>query len=186
MVDPSAGIGRSRRGYWLSMAALVVALPAALAAQSWEDVRAWRAQHGREPVPAAVGQAIDYAGARWTVTRLTRLAGGQGHAVVLAEFEAATADPQAAGSSPCQVLLADGDGRTWQPVLFADPVVRKTYPEAEERSLCGGPAFAAAAPGKRALMAASFTVPASARDLTLSIAMLTALPAYLSVSEPRQ
>jgi hypothetical protein len=35
-------------------------------------------------------------------------------------------------------------------------------------------------------MAASFTVPASARDLTLSIAMLTALPAYLSVSEPRQ
>jgi hypothetical protein len=33
-------------------------------------------------------------------------------------------------------------------------------------------------------MAASFSIPASARDLTLSIALLSALPAYLSVSEP--
>lgn len=184
MVDPSAGMIPSR-GYWLSLAALIVVLPAALAAQGWQDVLAWRDEHRRDAVPATVGQGTDYAGARWTVTRLTRLAGGEGRAVVLAEFEALAADPKALGSAPCQVRLADGEGRRWQPVLFADPVVRKTHPEIAERSLCGGPAFAAAAAGKPALMAASFTIPASAKDLTLSIAMLTALPRYLKITEPR-
>ena len=39
--------------------------------------------------------------------------------------------------------------------------------------------------GEPVRMAASFSIPASARDLKLSVALLSALPAYLSVSEPQ-
>jgi hypothetical protein len=175
----------SRRGYWLSLAALVVALPAALAAQSWGDVMDWRAQNLRVAIPGATGQPVDYAGARWTVTRFTRLAGAEGRAVVLAEFEAMAADLKALGDVPCMVGLADGAGRKWQSTLFADPIVRKMYPETDEMGLCGGPTFAATEPGKPARMTASFVIPADARDLELSIALFSALPDYLSVSEPR-
>lgn len=185
MDNPSREVRPSRRSYWLSMAALTVALPAALAAQTWGDIKDWRMQHEREPVQAAAGQPVDYAGARWTVTRFTRLAGGEGRVVILAEFEAVAADPGALGAVPCEVQLVDGAGRQWQPTLFADPVVRKMYPESADRSLCGGPAFAAAGNGKPAKMAASFVIPASARNLELSIVLFSALPAYLSISEPQ-
>lgn len=174
-----------RRAYWLSMAALVVVLPAALAVHVWGDAANWRAAHERAPIEAATGKPVDYAGARWTVTRFARLAGGAGRAVVLAEFEAVAANPQALAAVPCEVGLSDDAGRKWQPVLFADPVVSKMYPETAEMGLCGGPTFATAVPGKPARMMASFVVPAAAQDLKLSIALSSAAPAYLSVSEPR-
>jgi hypothetical protein len=175
----------SRRGYWLSMAALVVALPAALAARTWGDVKDWRAEHVRKPVPGAVGEPIDYAGASWTITRFIRLEGSQSRAVVLAEFEAVIPDPLALSAIPCQVRLSDDEGREWQPTFISDRAIRRLYPEASERSLCGGPAFAAAEPGKPARMVASFSIPASAHDLTLSITLYSARPQYLSFSEPR-
>jgi hypothetical protein len=165
--------------------ALVVALPAALAAQTWGSIKDWRSQHVRQPVSATLGQPIDYAGASWTVTRLTRLAGSEGNAVVLAEFEALAADPKALGAVPCKVGLSDGSGREWQPTLFADPVITQQYPDVRDRSLCGGSAFAGTESGKPARMAASFSIPPAASGLTLSIALYSALPNYLSVSEPR-
>ncbi|RWN60435.1 hypothetical protein ACN2CC_18055 [Mesorhizobium muleiense] len=185
MDSSPAKVTSTRRGYWLSMMALVVALPAALAVQTWGSIKDWRSQHLRQPLSASLGQPVDYAGASWTVTRFTRLAGSAGSAVVLAEFEALAADPKALGSVPCEVRLSDGSSREWRPTLFADPVVRKQYPEAEQRSLCGGMAFATTEPGKPARMAASFSIPPAASSLTLSIALYSALPNYLSVSEPR-
>jgi hypothetical protein len=174
-----------RRGHWLSMAALAIALPATLAVHGWGAFVNWRMANGREPTTAEVGQKVDYAGAQWTVTRLTRLAGGEGRAVVLAEFEATIPDPKAFASDPCEIGLSDGEGRTWRPVFLGDPVVRAMYPEAMQRALCGGPSFAEARSGEPVRMAASFSIPASARDLTLSVALLSTLPAYLSVSEPQ-
>lgn len=174
-----------RRAYWLSMAALVVAVPAALIAQSWGDAQAWRSAHERHPIPATAGQAVDYGGARWTVTRFTRLATSDAkRAVLLAEFEAVAGNPKALSETPCQVILTDGADRKWRPVLFADPVVRKLYPETSERSLCGGPAFGRAEPGKPVRMVETFDIPADARDLKLSIALFSVLPDYLNVSEP--
>jgi hypothetical protein len=175
----------SRRSYWLSMAALVVALPAALAVQCWGSVMDWRADHERRPISAVVGQPIDYAAASWTVTRFAKLPGREGRAVVLAEFQAAAPDPHGLSAVPCNVWLSDGAGREWRPTLFPDPVIRTLYPEAARKSLCGGPAFAAAEPGKPAMMVASFIIPVSARDLALSIALYSELPNYLNVSEPR-
>ena len=175
----------SRRGYWLSMAALAVVLPATLAVSGWGSFVNWRAVNVREPTAAQVGQKVDYAGAQWTVTRLTRLAGGEGRAVVLAEFEATIPDPKAFANIPCEIGLSDGEGRTWRPVFLDDPAVKAMYPEATHRALCGGPSFAEAQGGEPVRMAASFAIPASARDLKLSVALLSALPAYLSVSEPQ-
>lgn len=174
----------ARRGYWLSMAALAIALPATVAVSGWGSYVNWRTTHVREPIIAQVGQKVDYAGAQWTVTRLTRLAGGEGRAVVLAEFEATIPDPEALASVPCEIGLSDGEGRTWRPVFLGDPVVRAMYPEALQKALCGGPSFAEAQGSTPVKMAATFAIPASATDLTLSVALLSALPAYLSVSEP--
>ena len=182
MDSSPADITPLRRGYWLSMAALVVALPAALAARTWGDVKDWRAEHMRTPIPGAVGEPIGYAGASWTVTRFIRLAGSQSRVIVLAEFEAVIPDPQALGTVPCQVRISDDEGREWQPTFISDRAIRRLYPEASERSLCGGPAFAAAEPGKPAKMAASFSIPA--HDLTLSITLYSARPQYLNFSEP--
>lgn len=174
-----------RRGYWASLAALAAALPAALAAHVWGDFQDWRALGGREPIPAQVGQPVDYAGARWTVTHIARLPADERRAVVLAEFQSEMPNPGALAGVPCEVTLSDGEGRKWQPAFLSDPVVRQRYPEAVDKPLCGGPTFAAAAPGKPAAMAATFSIPASAGQLTLSIALQPALPRYLSVSEPR-
>ena len=163
----------------------MIALPAALAARTWGDVKDWRAEHMRAPIPGAAGEPIDYAGASWTVTRFIRLAESQSRSVVLAEFEAILPDPQALSAIPCQVSLSDGEGREWQPTFISDRAIRQLYPDASERSLCGGPAFAGAEPGKPARMAASFSIPASARNLTLSITLYSARPQYLSFSEPQ-
>jgi len=184
MDSPAATMTPPRRAYWLSVAALVAVLPVTLAVHVWGDVANWRAAYERTPVEAAAGRPVDYAGARWTVTRFTRLAGDAGRAVVLAEFEAAAADLKALGAVPCEVKLSDDASRKWDPVLFADPIVQKMYPETMDMGLCGGPTFAAAEPGKPARMAASFVIPASAKDLRLSITLFSALPAHLSVSEP--
>lgn len=185
MESSPAKVMSTRRSYRLSMTALVVVLPAALVVQTWGSIKDWRSQFLRQPLSATLGQPVDYAGASWTVTRITRLAGSEGNAVVLAEFEALATDPKALGAVPCKVRLSDGSGREWQPTLFADPMVRKQYPEAQQRSLCGGVAFAAAEPGKPARMAASFSIPPAASSLTLSIGLYSALPNHLSVSEPR-
>ncbi|WP_287179966.1 hypothetical protein, partial [Mesorhizobium sp.] len=101
MDSSPAKVMSTRRGYRLSMTALVVALPAALVVQTWGSIKDWRSQFLRQPLSATLGQPIDYAGASWTVTRITRLAGSEGNAVVLAEFEALAADPKALGAVPC-------------------------------------------------------------------------------------
>ena len=54
----------ARRGYWLSVAALVVALPVAVAVQGWGAFSDWRSQNERVPVPGEAGQPVDYAGVR--------------------------------------------------------------------------------------------------------------------------
>lgn len=74
MDSSPAKVMSTRRGYRLSRTALVVALPAALVVQTWGSIKDWRSQFLRQPLSATLGQPIDYAGASWTVTRITRLA----------------------------------------------------------------------------------------------------------------
>jgi hypothetical protein len=167
------------------LAVLVVAVPAALTIKTWKDIRTWRSQHEWQAEPGEVGKPIHYAGAQWTVTRFTRMAGENGSAAVLAEFEATIADPRALASTPCQVRLSDEAGRIWHQTVFADPVIRKQYPETASLGLCGGPTFATTQKGQPAKMVATFSVPATAAKLHLSIALYSALPHYLSISEPK-
>ena len=181
----SATIMPSRKGYWLSLALLFVAVPGTLAVRTWKDVRTWRSQHERQAEQGEVGKPVDYAGARWTVTRFTRLAGKNGSVAVLAEFEAAAADPKALAATPCDVSLSDGAGRTWHQTIFSDPAIRKQYPETASLGLCGGPTFATTQKGAPAKMVATFSIPAAATGLSLSITLYSALPRYLSISEPK-
>jgi hypothetical protein len=114
------------------------------------------------------------------------MAGENGSAAVLAEFEATVADPGALASTPCQVRLSDETGRIWHQTVFSDPIIRKQCPETASLGLCGGPTFATTQKGRPAKMVATFSVPASATGLHLSIALYSALPRYLSIGEPKR
>src|SRR5262245_24790187 len=84
-----------RRRYWLSVGALAVVLPAALAVNSWSSLAEWRNRTVRTPVAVERGSTQRYAGAQWQLTVLTRLAEGSADAIVIvAEFEAAVDDPE--------------------------------------------------------------------------------------------
>ncbi|MDQ6434858.1 hypothetical protein RB623_12445 [Mesorhizobium sp. LHD-90] len=181
MDAPAVGPVSSRRGYWLCLAGLLVALPAALAVKSWGSVREWRAQNLRTAVEVTDGQPVRYAGAEWTFSGLRKLHGGE-RTIVLAEFEALPDDPAALGQVPCDVQLTDGLGRSWSPHFLTDPIVRKSAPRAAEKRLCGGPTFEETPKGTKAEMAATFVVPASAENLSLTLTMASARPQYLRFS----
>ena len=178
-----APAGAGRRGYWLSVAALVVALPAAIGVHSWGSIREWRARNHRTPVEAELGSQIRYAGAEWKLTRLERIAGeSPDRIIMLAEFEAVPDDPAALAEVPCGVALTDGLGRTWRSTFIPDRVVRRAYPQAADKPGCGGPTFGALAKGAKAEMAATFVVPASAQHIALTVTMNSARPQFLRFS----
>lgn len=184
-MDGSAGKVTGRgRAFWLSLAALVLVLPASLAVRAKDSAQAWRDEYSHTPIDAAIGQPVDYAGVEWTVTRLERLFSANGASIVLAVFEASGPNLKELAEAPCQVSLGDGEGRRWTPESLAHQAVRQNNPDVAERSLCGGPTFAETEDGKPALMAATFLVPEATRDLSLSIGLLPALPNYLRVSGP--
>jgi hypothetical protein len=122
--------------------------------------------------------ARSYAGAQWQLTGLTRLAEGSADAIlVVAEFEAAVDDPELLRKGPCEVVLRDDKGRRWQPAFIPPRAVRQSRPSAADKPRCG--ALSKAEKGRTITMAESFTVPASATGLELSVTVAAARPAYL-------
>jgi hypothetical protein len=169
-----------RRGYWLSLAALLVVLPATIAVHSWDSVAAWRSRYDRDPIAVASGATQSYAGAEWQLTSLSRLPGrSPDETVVLAQFEAAVGDAALPADSRCQVVLTDAEGRRWQPVFLGERIVRKMHPEAVDKPRCMTTQFQTLAKGSRAKMAETFIVPDAANGLALNVTMTGALPQYL-------
>lgn len=171
---------RERRHYWLSLAGLVVILPATVLVSSWDSLMQWRANHYRIQIPVE-GQAVQrYAGADWKLSELTRLPGGMPEeSVMLVEFEAVVDDPAILSKSPCEVALTDERGRIWKPVFLTEPIVRELHPEAAEKPRCSNFAFEGSSKGSRITMAETFTVPTAAENLALSVTVVGALPDYM-------
>lgn len=163
-----------RRG--ISLAALAVALPAALLVRTRETLPDWWRRVHVTPIEVARGTTQPYAGARWALTDTTRLPGDRpGTVVMVVEFEATVDDPaMVRQAAPCRIALTDPLGRRWAPVLFAGSAARKAKPEVLARPPCG--TFEKAARGQTVQMAASFFVPADAKDLSLAVTMMRALP----------
>lgn len=169
-----------RRRYWLSLAALVVLLPAAVLLSAWESFMLWRTNHYRVPIPVERQAIQRYAGADWKLSELTRLPGGSPEqSVMLVEFEAVVDDPAMLLASPCEVGLTDGEGRIWQNSFLTGSIVRELRPDAVEKSLCGPFAFEGASKGSRVEMAETFIVPAAVENFELSVTVSGALPAHL-------
>lgn len=173
----ATGTGEKRR-YWLSLAALVVVLPAAVLVNSWDSLSEWRRSHMRTPIVVERGAAERYAGAQWQLTGLTRLpAGPSGATVIVAEFEATVDDPALLQNSPCAVVLTDDKGRRWQPAFVPGRMVRQGRPAAADKPRCSG--LAKGEKGKTIAMAETFTVPEEAAGLALSLTIGAARPAHL-------
>ena len=160
--------GGERRRYWLSLAALVVVLPAALVVNSWDSLSEWRRGRLNAPIAVDRGSTQAYAGAQWQLTGLTRLPGATPDTtLVVAEFDAVVDDPTLLQAGPCAVALTDDKGRRWLP----------GRPAAADKPRCYG--LARAEKGKTIAMAETFTVPESAASLALSVSIGGAKPTYL-------
>lgn len=167
-----------RRRYWLSVAALAIVLPAAIAVNSWNSLEEWRSRHVRTPLAVERGAIQHYAGAQWQLSGLTRLSESPGNTIlIVAEFEAAVDDPELLQKGPCQVILVDDRGRRWQPTFLPPRVVRQARPAAADKPRCG--ALLKAEKGKTTTMAETFTIPDGATDLALSVTIAGARPEYL-------
>ena len=167
-----------RRRYWLSIAALVVVLPAAIVVNSWDSLSEWRRSQLSTPIAVKRGATHAYAGAQWRLTGLTRLPGATPDTtLIVAEFDAAVDDPALLQAGPCTVALTDDKGRRWLPAFLPARAVRQGRPAAADKPRCYG--LARAEKGKTIAMAETFTVPESAAGLALSVSIGGARPAYL-------
>ena len=167
-----------RRRYWLSLAALVVVLPAAIVVNSWDSLSEWRRSRSTTPIAVERGKAQAYAGAEWQLTGLTRLPGTTPETtLIVAEFDAAVDDPTLLQAGPCAIALTDDRGRRWLPVFLPGHEVRQGRPAAADKPRCYG--LARAEKGKTIAMAETFTVPASAAGLALAVTIGGARPAYV-------
>lgn len=167
-----------RRRYWLSLAALAVVLPAAIAVNSWDSLTEWRRSRPHKPIAVERGLAQAYAGAEWQLTGLTRLPGATPDTtLVVAEFDAVVDDPTLLQAGPCAIALTDDKGRRWLPVFLPGRTVRQGRPAAADKPRCY--ALARAEKGKTIAMAETFTVPENAAGLALSVGIGGAKPANL-------
>lgn len=166
-----------RRRYRLSLAALVIVLPAAILVHSRGDIVEWLRRTLREPVVVERNAAQNYAGAEWRLESLTRLAGDLPDTIiVLAEFDASITDPaRLREAGACTVALTDASGRRWEPLFLPEPAVREARPDAADKPRCG--IFDGAS--GTITMAESFLVPEGAEALALSVTMAGALPDHL-------
>jgi len=170
--------GNERRRYWLSLAALAIALPAAIAVNAGQSAWEWRLRNVGTPLAVVRGATQPYAGAHWQLTALTRLRDvAPGTSAVVAEFEAAVETPEPLHKGVCKVVLVDDRGRRWQPAFLASRVVRRGRPSADGKARCGS--LMRAEKGKTVAMAETFVVPESATGLALTVTIATAWPDYL-------
>lgn len=173
----AVGTGERRR-YWLSLAALVVVLPAAIVANSWDSLSEWHRSRLDAPIAVERGAAQAYAGAQWQLAGLTRLPGATpGTTLIVAEFDAIVDDPALLQAGPCTVALTDDRGRRWLPAFLLGREVRQGRPAAADKPRCY--ALARAEKGNTIAMAETFTVPQGAAGLALSVSIGGARPAYL-------
>lgn len=167
-----------RRRYWLSLAALAVVLPAAIAVNSWQSLTEWRRSQWQQPIAVARGTGQSYAGAEWRLTGLTRLPGETPDtALIVAEFDASVDDPVLLQAGRCTVAITDDKGRRWLPTFATGRALRRGRPAAADKPRCYG--LTQAEKGKTIAMAESFTVPEGAAGLALAIGIGGAMPAYL-------
>lgn len=171
---------RERRTWWLSLAALVVVLPLAVAFRSYGSAVAWRSAQELDPTVAAAGGTAFYAGAEWRLGGLYKLQEtGSSSAIILAEFEATVSDPAAFAAGACSVVLTDAARRRWQPLFLMPQAIRKARPEVADKPTCSSASLAPAAPGQRIVMAEAFMTPEEIADFDLVISLAQQRPAYL-------
>lgn len=169
-----------RRYFWGSLAALLVAVPAALALRGYDSALAWRANQELYPLIAEPGKPVRYGGAEWRLEGLYQLVGKDGKsAYILAEFEAKIDNPEAFAAGACQIALTDRGEKRWSPQFLPPYEVRKARPSLEERSTCGGATIKPIKVGETVKMAEIFRAPVDITKFDLAISSATLRPRYL-------
>ena len=158
------------------MAALLVAVPLATVANSWDSLRDWRTDTVRTPVVVGKRDTAAYAGAQWRLTGLTRLKDGTAGSQVVAEFEAAVDDPAMLQHGTCIVALTDDKGRRWLPTFLQSRALRKAMP-AVDKPRCAS--LYRAEKGQTAMLAETFNVPDDIEGVALTVTVTSALPETL-------
>jgi hypothetical protein len=171
---------RDRRMRWLSLAALLVLLPAAIWVRSYNGVSNWRAEQDLDPLIAEPGKTMLYGGAEWRLEGLYQLRqDDKKSAIILAEFEAKIKDPAAFAGGLCRVKLSDRGNRRWAPQFLTPYEVRKARPSIDERVTCGSATIKPLKADETVKMAETFRAPAELTKFDLMISAANYRPAYL-------
>jgi len=171
-----------RRARRRSLIALPLVLAAALAAHSLESAREWWSTGELFERNLTGNDTAIYAGAEWRLVGLRQVGEtrSDGSAVVLAEFEATVADPQAIVVPPCTIELADPAGRRWKPLSLTPEEMRGSGDAAADLPRCGSALLEAPKAGDRLRMAETFNVPATMVDeVGLTVSLPAGKPEYL-------
>jgi hypothetical protein len=165
-------MSRERRIRTLSLAALVVLLPAALWTDAHEDVSgAWQ-HHAFKPIDAARSSTTQFAGLQWRLISLDERENvktpDRREITVRVQVELDTPDALQA-LRRCQAYLEDSTGRRWSPL-----------PSINRQLSCSQLGWRAAADRTPAQLTERFAVPsARAADVGLIIVMPDERPRYL-------
>lgn len=171
---------RDRRMRWLSLAALLVLLPAAVAVRSYGGVTGWRAEQDLDPLTAEPGKTMSYGGADWRLEGLYQLRqDDKRSAIILAEFEARITDPAAFAAGMCRIKLSDRGDKRWRPLFLTPQEVRKVRPSIDERVTCGSATIQPLKAGETVKMAETFMAPAELTKFDLIVSAANFRPDYL-------
>lgn len=171
---------RAKRLRWLSLAAVIVLLPAALWARSYESAMEWRGEQELNPLISEPGKAIAYGPAEWRLEGLYGLRQKDSDSVIiLAEFEARITDPQAFTNGLCRIHLSDRGEKRWSPLFIVPRDIRKARPSIDERLTCASATLKSWKAGDTVKMAETFAAPAGLKDFELTLSTLNVRPAYL-------
>lgn len=169
-----------RKAYWLSLAALLVALPATIAFRSYDSALAWYQQQELDPILAETGKAVAYGGAEWRLEGIYQLRQKDDDAaIILAEFEARITDPASFAAGACQIRLSDRGDKRWTPLFLMPAEIRKARASVSDRSTCGGATIKPLKAGDMVKMAEAFSAPAELSKFDLTISQATMRPAFL-------
>lgn len=170
---------RERRGYWISLALLLVVVPLAIVVNSDGEFISWLERRMERPSAVARGESGQSGGGRWRLANLRRLPGTLPDTnLILAEVDLSIQDATTLQQGlPCSITLTDGTDRRWAPLFSPGTYLRESAPEAADLPQCS--VLTPGTDGTSVRVAELYLVPEDADGFTLSLSLANGPPLLL-------
>ncbi|MGH6858877.1 MAG: hypothetical protein ACRECY_01395 [Phyllobacterium sp.] len=187
-IEADTDLGVERRWRRRSLWALLVIVPLALLAISYNDLTELARYRNIIPIEVSAGQTVRYGGSDWQFQGLRNVAESvkpgrlpKDTAPIIARFVVEIGDPDMQNLwLMCAIKLNDTAGRTWFPTAIMG--LRRP---AEGIETCLSAAFSGAQTGRRMVIEERYLVPSSVADeLFPTLGVMSERPHYLRFALP--